>query len=359
MSSWLPCLSAAVFVLLGASLKADIESEAEWKVAEGSAVSLDPTELGRAREYALTGGGSGMVIHRGRVVSAWGDTRMRYDLKSTTKSFGAAALGLAIKDGLVGLEDKALQYHLEFGTPPAENVEKGWLNEITLLHLASQTAGFEKPGGFTGLLFRPGTKWDYSDSGPNWLAECLTLVCRRDVAEVMFERLFRPIGIEREDLVWRKNAYRPEVINGITRREFGAGISANVEAMARFGYLHLKGGRWGNREILPREYIEMAGKPIPSSVRLPVLHSEEYGDASRHYGLLWWNNGDGTLAGVPRDAYWSWGLYDSLILVVPSLDLVVARAGRSWKRTRGAHHYDVLKPFFEPLVAAARKTTRP
>ena len=42
-------------------------------------------------------------------------------------------------------------------------------------------------------------------------------------------------------------------------------------------------------------------------------------------GLLWWNNGDAALAKVPRDAYWSWGLYDSLIVVVPSLDLVAAR----------------------------------
>ena len=34
---------------------------------------------------------------------------------------------------------------------------------------------------------------------------------------------------------------------------------------------------------------------------------------------------------VPDDAYWSWGLYDSLIVVIPSLDIVVARARESWK----------------------------
>jgi len=55
---------------------------------------------------------------------------------------------------------------------------------------------------------------------------------------------------------------------------------------------------------------------------------------------------------VPRDAYWSWGLYESLIVVIPSLDLVVARAGKSWKRD-GAGHYDVLAPFLNPIVAAA------
>jgi hypothetical protein len=68
--------------------------------------------------------------------------------------------------------------------------------------------------------------------------------------------------------------------------------------------------------------------------------------------MLWWNNGDGTIPGVPRDAYWSWGLYDSLIVVIPSLDIVAARAGKSWARTSD-EHYDPLKPFLLPICAAA------
>jgi hypothetical protein len=76
---------------------------------------------------------------------------------------------------------------------------------------------------------------------------------------------------------------------------------------------------------------------------------EDYGHASDHYGLLWWNNGDGTLDEAPKDAFWSWGLYDSLIIVIPSLDMVVARAGQSWKREPKADHYDVLRPFLTPI----------
>jgi CubicO group peptidase (beta-lactamase class C family) len=275
-------------------------------------------------------------------------------LKSTTKSFGSIALGLAIKDGLVKLDDPARRHHPTLGTPPKSNERTGWLDKITHLHLASQTAGFKKPGGYTPLLFEPGTKWDYSDSGPNWLAECLTRVWKRDVDAVMFERVFTPLGITRADLKWRKNAYRPAEIDGVARREFGSGIHANVNAMARIGLLMLREGQWRDGRILDREYVRQASRVPSGHERLKVLDPRNYGHASRHYGLLWWNNADETLKGVPTDAYWSWGLYDSLIVVIPSLDVVISRAGKSWPRKKGGEHYDVLKPFLLPVVESVK-----
>lgn len=322
----------------------------QWSPAEPAAVGMDEAALVKARDYALTGGGSGYITRHGRLVMAWGDPRQRYDLKSTTKSFGSIALGLALKDGKLRLDDKAQRLHPGLGVPPDENARSGWLDEITILHLASQTAGFEKPGGYTKLLFRPGTQWDYSDAGPNWLAECLTLAYGRDLDEWMFERVFAPLGIQRSDLTWRTNSYRPATIAGVARREFGAGIHANVDALARIGYLMLRQGQWNGREILTRDYASSAPRTPAAHEQLPVRLPETYGNAAAHYGLLWWNNADQTLAGVPADAFWSWGLYDSLIVVIPSLDIVAARAGQSWKREQGADHYAVLKPFLVPIA---------
>lgn len=332
--------------------------EAQWVEATPREAGMSELKLREARDYALTGGGSGYVVRGGRLVYAWGDPRQRYDLKSTTKSIGVTALGLALKDGKLRLDDLAAPRHPEFGVPPEANRARGWLERITLRHLANQTAGFAKPGGFTPLLFEPGTRWDYSDSGPNWLAECVTLAYQQDVDALMFERVFTPLGITRQDLVWRKNAYRPAEIQGLARREFGSGISANVNAMARLGLLYLRGGQWKDREILTREFVDEVRKPDSRVAGLPVGNPANYGRASHHYGLLWWNNGDGTLPGVPRDAYWSWGLYDSLIVVIPSLDLVAARAGQGWKRVSD-EHYDVLKPFLQPLAEACRGGNEP
>ncbi|MEZ6129102.1 MAG: serine hydrolase [Planctomycetaceae bacterium] len=323
----------------------------QWQVAAPADVGMDQALLVRARDYALTGAGSGFITRGGRLVMSWGDATQRYDLKSSTKSFGATALGVAILDGKISLTDNVLKHHPSFGVPPESNRQTGWLNQITILQLATQTAGFEKPGGYEKLTFEPGTQWAYSDGGPNWLAECVTLAYRQDVDKLMFNRVLTPLGISRRDLVWRSNSYRPREIDGIARREFGSGISANVDAMARVGLLYLRGGQWNGNRILPEEFVKQAGTTIPAVVGLPESNSKDYGSASDHYGLLWWNNADGTLKNVPRDAFWSWGLYDSLIVVIPSLDIVVSRAGRSWKRN-SEDHYEVLRPFLEPIAAA-------
>lgn len=327
-----------------------------WRIVAPELLGLESEELESAKRYALSQGGSGMIIRYGKVAMQWGDQERRYDIKSASKSIGATALGIAIQDGRLKLSDRASDRHPKFGVPPESNAKTGWLNDITLLHLATHTAGFSKPGDYQELLFPPGTKWHYSDCGPNWLAECVTLAFHRDVEQLMFERVFAPIGIERDDLKWRKNQYRDQDINGIPRREFGSGVHANVDALARIGYLYLRDGSWNGNEILSPEFIKLATNPVKSIVGLPELE-EDHGDASEHYGLLWWNNADGALPQIPRDAFWAWGLYDSLIVVIPTLDLVVARAGargKSWPRKEGENHYHVLGPFLNPIVDTAK-----
>ncbi len=326
----------------------------EWETATPEAVGMDVARLDQARDAALTGGGSGMITRHGNAVLRWGDQERTYDLKSSTKAIGVTAVGVALLDGrFESLHEPASKYHPDFGIPPEMNEGKDWLERISLFHLATQTAGFNKPGGYTQLLFEPGTRWFYSDGGPNWLAECVTLAYGRDLQELMFERVFKPIGIERDDLRWRTNQYRPKEIAGVMRREFGSGIHANVDAMARIGYLYLRNGRWRGRQIIPSWFVD-AARTVPYGMRgLPVVKLEDYSNASDHYGLLWWNNADGTMKSVPRDAYWSWGLYDSLIVVIPSLDIVASRAGKSLAGPRSPH-YAPIEPFLEPIALSVR-----
>ena len=266
--AWGPFLAGTILLFSGGIRRCP--AAAAWETATPEHMGMNQAKLSEARTYATNAGGSGLITRSGKAVMSWGSQTQTYDLKSTTKSIGVTTLGLAIKDGLMALDGKAQQYLATIGTPPAANEATGWLDDITIRHLATQTAGFDKPGGYGLLLFAPGTMWAYSDGGPNWLADCLTVTYQQDLNTLLFSRVFTPIGITTADLTWRDNGYREDTISGYKRREFGAGISANVNAMARIGYLYLRRGQWGAQQILEASWIDMVRQTVPGVPGLVV-----------------------------------------------------------------------------------------
>ena len=322
-----------------------------WTIATPNEMGMDQLSLEQARDYALTGGGAGIITRGGKSVMTWGDTDQIFDVKSTTKSIGSAALGLALQDGLLTLDDLAQSHLPDVGTPPATNTASGWLDQITIKHLATQTAGFDFSGGFIDQLYQPGTAWAYTDGGQNWLADVLTVVYGQDLNTLLASRVFNTLGITSSDLQWRSNASRPDTINGIKRREFGSGISTDVDSMARIGYLYLRGGQWDGQNLVPTSFIDQARTSVPGVQGLPVQNDTLawFGGASDHYGIMWWNNADGSMPNVPLDAYWSFGLFNSHIIVIPSLDIVVARAGGEWGNN-SPNFYQLVEPFIEPIA---------
>ena len=244
-----------------------------WANASPASVGVDPGLLMQAINYAKREGknaGSGIVVVGGKRIAYWGDQNAKYKLFSATKSFGSAMLGLAIDDGKARLDGRCRDSWSEFGVPPSRNNRNGWAARITVEQLATHTAGFEKTGGFIPLFFKPGTKWSYSDGSANWLADFLTVRYGRDLATVLRARIFDEIGISASDLKWRRNAYRPATLNGVTRREFGSGIDSNVDALARFGLLMARRGEWNGKQLIPRALCPTRRRPAPCRGGCPV-----------------------------------------------------------------------------------------
>jgi CubicO group peptidase (beta-lactamase class C family) len=333
---------------------------------------MDPVQLDAARDYSTAAGGttdleSGYIIRNGHLVYKWGSETQLYEMKSTTKSMGGLALLLALDEGKLALSDKAsAKLPGVFGTDPVvdPNGITG-LSDITVLQLATHTSGLSKSdtAGTLKLLFTPGSTWSYSDQGLNWLADVLTQTYAQDLNTLMFSRVYTSLGIGAGDLTWRDNAFRTPTlsVNGtpLARRELASGISANMNAMARVGLLMLRQGVWANQSILSNAIVAKAHTPPPEVANATINDPANYPGATTNYGMLWWTNATGQMPEVPKDAYWAWGLHETFIIVIPSLDLVVVRAGNSgWhKDINGVVQpevwnadYGVLAPFLTPIV---------
>ena len=315
-----------------------------WPEATPGSVGLNNAKLLEAEAFSKRYGSSaGCVIRHGKLAHRWGSFSEPFPINSATKSWGSVVLGFALDDGRLALHRKVQHYLPNLGYKPSSNVGTGWLDDITFALLATHTAGFGEPSSYSALVARPGTKYIYSDCGTNWLANALTNVFRQDLRSLTQSRLFGPLGLTSTDIRWRTPArYFPDPVYGIPATEFNGGILANVDAMARLGYLFLNGGNWNGRQILSSAFVARSTKPYYSYIPISMM---------KQYGLLWWNNGSGYLAGVPRDAYWSTGKNNNHTLVVPSLDLVAVRVGTDGWSNHGGNHAQFFKPICDAVVS--------
>jgi CubicO group peptidase (beta-lactamase class C family) len=262
---------------------------------------------------------SNNVVRHGHVVAeGWwspysaGRPHLLYSL---TKSFTSIAAGLAIADGLLSLNDRVVDVLPDH--VPADISEQG--RRITVHHLLSMTSGHVADSlaeswqlepddlvkGFLRVPFREpeGSRHAYDNATTAVLARMVERVTGRGLPELLDERLFHPMGIGHAE--WDRLA------GGAA---FGFhGLHLTTEAVAAFGELLLRGGVWGDRELVSREWIELATR-----LHIPTHQLDDQSrspDSLAGYGYQFW---------MSQHGYRGDGHLGQLCIVVPSHDLVVA-----------------------------------
>ena len=132
--------------------------------------------------------------------------------------------------------------------------------------------------------------------------------------------------------------------------------------MAKFGLMLLREGRWKSTRLIDPGYVATATSHQAGLSGSPC-NGQICGEPSptESYGLLFWTNADGGRPNTPRDAYEAAGQYTSFILVIPSLDLVVARAGpasAAWASPPGTDAKSTFYALVAGAVNGAPTTTR-
>ncbi|MFF0343170.1 serine hydrolase domain-containing protein [Kribbella sp. NPDC004875] len=263
-----------------------------------------------------------MIVYRGQVVAEgwWApySAERPHLLYSLTKSFTAIAVGLAISDGLLSLDDRVVDVLPDH--VPDDVSDQG--RRVTVHHLLSMTAGHGvdsleqawqlEPGdlvkGFLRLPFAEpeGTRHTYDNSTTFLLARMVERVTGRDLPGFLDERLFGPMGIDHAE--WDR------VASGVA---FGFhGLHLTTEAIAAFGELLLRGGVWRHRQLVPREWVELATSRHVDTVPLPGWSQNP--DFLCGYGYQFW---------MSRHGYHGHGSFGQYCVVVPEHDLVVAITG--------------------------------
>ncbi|MER5945788.1 serine hydrolase domain-containing protein [Streptomyces sp. NPDC001904] len=260
-----------------------------------------------------------MVVHAGHVVAEgwWApySAERPHLLYSLTKSFTSIAVGLAIGDGLLSLDDRIVD--VLSGRVPADASEQS--RRITVHHLLSMSAGHgsdslteawaREPGdlvkGFLSLPFThpEGTRHVYDNSTTYVLARMVEQVTGVELAAYLDERLFTPMGIDHAE--WDR------VASGAT---FGFhGLHLTTEAVAAFGELLRCNGVWRGQELVPCDWVHQATRRHTAGEG--VLNGADQTDFSYGYGYQFW---------MARRGYHGQGSYGQQCVVIPSHDLVVA-----------------------------------
>ncbi|MGC4938053.1 serine hydrolase domain-containing protein [Kribbella sp. DT2] len=263
-----------------------------------------------------------MVVRRGHVVAEgwWApySAERPHLLYSLTKSFTSIAVGLAIADGLLSLDDRVVDVLPDH--VPADIPDQA--RRLTVHHLLTMTAGHATDSLTEAWLLEPddllrgflrvpfstpeGTQHTYDNATTYILARMVERVTGQALPELLDERLFNPMGIDHAE--WDRVA---------SSAAFGFhGLHLTTESVAAFGELLRRGGKWGDRQLVPSEWVELATTRHIETLALPDWTPNP--DFLSGYGYQFWIN---------RHGYHGQGAFGQYCVVVPSHDLVIAFTG--------------------------------
>ena len=261
---------------------------------------------------------SGRIFGR-RVENVTFDADTLHDVKSVSKCVASLAVGIALDRGLIGSINEPI-----FGFfPELSDLRTPGKDRIRLSHALTMSMGLgwveaipsnegnndeermhTAPDPCRYVLGLPvttpaGQEFFYNTGALTLVSAIVRKATGRPLDEFARATLFEPLGITQVEWVRYK---------GDT--DAGGGLRLRPRDMAKIGQLVLAGGRWNDRQVVSKAWIETSTAP-----KLKATDNQSY-------GYLWWlgrSRFDG------REIQWvgALGRGGQSIRIVPELDLVV------------------------------------
>ncbi|HEY6243097.1 MAG TPA: serine hydrolase [Pyrinomonadaceae bacterium] len=259
-----------------------------------------------------------MVVRHGHVVAEgwWApyDRDTPHILFSLSKSFTSTAVGLAIAEGKLTLDDQVLKFFPdEAPAEPSPNLRAMRVRDLLRMNTGNQIEAPIRADDPTKqkdtwtrtflthpVPFKPGTHFLYNSPATYMLSAIVQKVTGMTVLDYLRPRLFEPLGFK--DPTWISSP------QGISAGAYGLAI--RTEEIARFGQLYLQKGIWNGKQLLPSSWVEQATSIQTSNGSAPTS------DWDQGYGYQFWRSRHNSFRGD--------GAFGQYCMVIPESDAVVA-----------------------------------
>ena len=257
-----------------------------------------------------------MLVRHGQVVAEgwWGPYAADepHMLFSLSKSFTSTAVGLAVADGKLNVDDPVLGFFSEEApAEPSANLKAMRVRDLLTMstgHHDEEIRDFPYNGDESvvknflarPVSHKPGTFFVYNTPASYMLSAIVQKVTGQPVVDYLRPRLFEPLGIA--DPTWEASK------QGVSMGGFG--LSVRTEDIARFGQLYLQKGQWQGKQLLPAAWVETATSRQMSNGSSPTS------DWEQGYGYQFWRSRHGFYRGD--------GAHGQFCLILPQYDAVVA-----------------------------------
>ncbi|MDD4818567.1 MAG: serine hydrolase [Victivallaceae bacterium] len=203
---------------------------------------------------------------------------------SITKGFTGIAVGFAVQEKLVSLDERVIDIFPDrLPDPLPENAEKVTVRDLLTMQTGQNrcaaNAMFNDEDHVRGFfmepfVFEPGTSFRYNSGASNMLSQIITKRTGMSMLEYLTPRLFEPLGFG-----------IPEWSADDCGVNFGGwGIAVTPRQMALLGQFCVQNGMWNGRQLLNRQWFEdMTANPAPTMDRHIADADWNYG-----YGLHVW-----------------------------------------------------------------------
>jgi CubicO group peptidase (beta-lactamase class C family) len=255
-----------------------------------------------------------MLLRHGQVVAeAWWfpwQAETPHELFSLSKSFTSTAVGLAVAEGRLSVDDRVISF---FPGDTPRKVSPN-LEAMKVRHLLCMSTGhdqdttertFRHPNPIRGFLtlpveHEPGTHFVYNSAASFMLSAIVQKLTRQTLLDYLKPRLFDPLEIE--GATWESHP------NGTN---FGGwGLKLKTEDIARFGQLYLQNGTWEGKRILPENWVKAATSKQVSNGDDPES------DWTQGYGYQFWR--------CRHHIYRGDGAFGQFCIVMPQQQAVLA-----------------------------------